>query len=234
MKKLLRFTAYLSLLLFASGCKKDAEKDATLSYSLSAINMSASLSATTSASGLPVTAGTNGSINWTSASFNISNASFSANRAGTAITLESKNINLVNALKPDSLSGKINITAGVYEAIKLKLLMTESPTLAPFILNGTYTELSGTKIPVIVQINRSQLAEFEIQRFEVATSGQYVAKVVFEMNGLVKGLTAGDFGQTVRTGSNNTILVSSTINKPLWDKLVSRLSTSVSVSFTKL
>jgi hypothetical protein len=112
--------------------------------------------------------------------------------------------------------------------------MTESATLAPFILNGTYIEVSGTKIPVIVQFNRSQLAEFEVQRFEVATSGQYVAKVVFEMNNLVKGLTASDFGQTTRTAPNNTILISSTINKPLWDKLVAKLSTSASVSFTKL
>lgn len=234
MKRSILYATYLSLFLFALGCKKDGEKDATLSYSLSAINMSASLSATASASGLPVAAGTNGSINWTSASFNISNASFSANRGGTVITLESKNINWVNALRPDSLSGKITIAPGVYEAIKLKLTMTESATLAPFILNGTYTELSGTKIPVIIQINRSQLAEFETQRFEVATGGQYVAKVVFEMNGLVKGLTASDFGQTVRTGANNTILVSSTVNKPLWDKLVSRLNASASVSFAKL
>ncbi len=234
MKNSLLFAAYLSLFFFTLGCKKDGEKDATLSYSFSAINMSASLSTTASASGVVVAAGTNGSINWTSTSFNISSASFSANRAGTTIALESKNINLVNALKPDSLSGKVTIAAGVYEAIKFKLTMTESATVPPMLLNGTYTEASGTKIPVILQINRSQLADFEAQRFEVVDGGQYVAKVVFEMNNLIKGLTASDFGLTTRTGSNNAILISSTINRPLWEKLVSKLSTSASVSFTKL
>jgi hypothetical protein len=63
MKKSLLFAAYLSVFIFTFGCKKDAEKDATLSYSFSVINRSATLSSTAALSGAVVPAETNGSIN---------------------------------------------------------------------------------------------------------------------------------------------------------------------------
>ncbi|MNK39927.1 hypothetical protein D3C87_585500 [compost metagenome] len=99
-------------------------------------------------------------------------------------------------------------------------------------LTGTYIEASGTRIPVIVQLNMTQLIKLEAPKIEIS-KGKYVARVTVELNGLVKDLTASDFGQTARTAPNNTILVTNTINRPLFEKLASRLPSILSLSMTK-
>jgi hypothetical protein len=229
-KSLLKLS--LIALLFTSCTKDEATTDTSLKYSFHAINLSSTLSTTASASGVVVTAGTNGSVNWTGVSVNVNKIEFSASHAGTTTSVELKNLNSVNALKPDSLSGKIALTSGVYEKLQFKLTMAESATNPPFILTGTYTEASGTKIPVIVQLNQSQLINLEAARIEVA-KGTYIAKVTFELNALVKGLVASDFGQTVRVGADNKIVVNSTTNRALYEKLTARLNSVASISIAK-
>ena len=219
-------------LLFAGCTKESTTADTSLKYSFSAINLSSTLGTTASASGVVVSAGTNGSINWTGASINVSKLEFNASHAGTTVSVEQKNFNSVNALKPDSLAGKVSLTSGVYEKIQFKLTMAESATNPPLILTGTYVEASGTKIPVVVQLNQSQLINLEIARLEV-DKGTYIAKVTLELNALVKGLVASDFGATTRTGTNNTIFINSTTNRALYEKLSARLASTITSSIYK-
>nr|MBC7612193.1 hypothetical protein [Pseudopedobacter sp.] len=49
----------------------------------------------------------------------------------------------------------------------------------------------------------------------------------------MKGLTATDFGQTTRSGTNNTISINATTNRPLFEKLLTRLPNALSVEITK-
>lgn len=233
MRKLYTITlAALSVLLLTNCTKKDVVADTKLSYSFSAGNLNASLSTNAGASGTVVAAGTNGSINWTTASVNIAKVEFSATKAGTPISLESKNFFLVNALKPDSLSGTVSLASGVYEHNEFNLSLSSSVSNPPLLLTGTYIEASGTKIPVRFEMNQAQVIKLEAARVEV-TSGTYLAKVNIMLNALVIGLTASDFGQTTRTGTNNMIIISNTINKTLYDKLVARFASTLSVNFSK-
>jgi len=225
------FVALLAV-LFTNCTKKEVAADTKLSYSFSAGNLSASLSSNAAASGAVVAPGTNGSINWNTASINIAKIEFSATKAGTPVSLESKNLYLVNALKPDSLSGTVSLVAGVYEHNQFNLTMSSSLTNPPLLLTGTYIEASGTKIPVRFEMIQTQLIKLEAARVEV-TSGAYLAKVTIQLNALVTGLTASDFGQTTRTGTNNTIIISNTINKALYEKLVARFTSTLSVNFSK-
>lgn len=225
-------SAALLMLLFTNCTKKEVPADTKLSYSFSASNLNASLSSNATASGAVVAPGTNGSINWTTASVNIAKVEFSATKAGTPISLESKNLYLVNALKPDSLSGTVSLVSGVYEHNQFNLTMNSSTTNPPLLLTGTYIEASGTKIPVRFEMNQPQLIKLEAARVEV-TSGTYLAKVTIQLNALVIGLTASDFGQTTRTGVNNMIVISNTINKMLYDKLITRFTSTLSVNFSK-
>lgn len=225
------FVALLAV-LFTNCTKKEVAADTKLSYSFSAGNLSASLSSNAAASGAVVAPGTNGSINWTTASINIAKIEFSATKTGTPVSLESKNLYLVNALKPDSLSGTVSLAAGVYEHNQFNLTMSSSLTNPPLLLTGTYIEASGTKIPVRFEMNQTQLIKLEAARVEV-TSGAYLAKVTIQLNALVTGLTASDFGQTTRTGTNNTIIISNTINKALYEKLIARFTSTLSVNFSK-
>ena len=233
MTKLYQITwVSLVVLLFIGCTKKETVADTKLSYSFSAGNLNASLSSNATASGAVVAAGTSGSINWATASVNVAKIEFSATKAGTPITLETKNLYLVNALKPDSLSGTVAIASGVYEHNEFSLTMSSSATNPPLLLTGTYIEASGTKIPVRFEMNQAQLIKLEAARVEV-TSGTYLAKVTIQLNALVVGLTASDFGQTTRTGTNNMIIISSTINKTLYDKLIARFTSTLSVNFAK-
>ncbi|GGH01766.1 hypothetical protein GCM10007422_15740 [Pedobacter zeae] len=213
--------------------KKETATDTKLSYSFSASNLNASLSSNASASGAVVAPGTNGSINWSTASVNVAKIEFSAIKSGSgAINLETKNLYLVNALKPDSLSGTVALASGVYENNQFNLTLASSLTNPPLLLTGTYIEASGTKIPVRFEMNQAQVVKLEAKRVEV-TAGTYVAKVTVQLNALVTGLTASDFGQTTRTGSNNMIIISSTINRALYEKLVTRFTSTLSVDFSK-
>lgn len=233
MKKIYFTIAAFFLFMCLFGCTKSSDAtDTQLSYSFNAINLNASLTANSGASGAIVPAGTPGSINWSSAGINISKVEFSATRGGNPISLETKNLYAVNALKPDSLSGTVFLSSGVYEKNEFKITVNESVSNPPLILKGTYIEASGTAIPVIAQLNISQVLKLEAPRIEIK-QGKYVARVTIELNGLVKGLVAGDFGQTTRTAPNNTILVSNTVNRALFEKLVLRLPSVLSVSMTK-
>ena len=231
MKKSLLKLAIVAL-LFSSCVKETATTETALKYSFSAINLSSTLSATATASGVPVAAGTNGSINWTGVSVNVSKLEFSATHAGAISSYELKNFNSVNALKPDSLSGNVPLTIGAYEKLQFKLTLAESATNPPLILTGTYIEASGTKIPVVVQLNQAQIINLEAARLEVS-KGIYIAKVTLELNALVKGLVASDFGQTTRTGTDNKIVVNSTTNRALYEKLITRFGSVASISLTK-
>nr|WP_121272218.1 hypothetical protein [Pedobacter schmidteae] len=232
MKKLYITFLTVGMLALVAACTKDTTStDTELSYSFNAINLNASLNSNAALSGAVVAAGTNGSINWTKAGINISKIEFSATKGGSAVSLESKNL-FANALKPDSLTGKLFLTSGVYERNEFKISLSESATNPPVILAGTYIEASGTKIPVIVQVNITQLIKLEAPRIEIA-QGKYLAKVTMELNGLVKGLTASDFGQTTRTAPNNTILVTSSTNRALFEKLLLKLPSVLSVSIVK-
>ncbi|QIL41409.1 hypothetical protein G7074_20370 [Pedobacter sp. HDW13] len=234
MTKLYHLTSALLVVVLFMGCtKKEVAADTKLSYSFSATNLNASLSSNASASGAVVAAGTNGSINWATASINVAKIEFSATKSGSgAINLETKNLYLVNALKPDSLSGTVAIASGVYEKNQFSLTLTSSVTNPPLLLTGTYIEASGTKIPVRFEMNQSQLIKLEAQRVEV-TAGTYLARVTVQLNALVTGLTASDFGQTTRTGTNNMIIISTTINKALYEKLTARFTSTLSVNFSK-
>lgn len=231
--KTLYFTiSIIYLLTLFIGCTKETTTtDAQLSYSFNAINLNASLSTNAATSGAIVAPGTNGSINWTNASVNLSKVEFDATHAGKVISLESKNL-FFNALKPDSLSGVVSLFSGIYENNEFKITMNESTTNPPLLLTGIYIEASGTKIPVTVQLNTTQLIKLQASKIEIS-KGKYIAKVTVELNGLVKGLTASDFGQTTRTAPNNTILVTNTINRALFEKLALKLPSILSLSMTK-
>ncbi|MEE1946860.1 hypothetical protein VRU48_17170 [Pedobacter sp. KR3-3] len=233
MKKLAFLAVVLWTALLASSCNKEnTTAKANLSYSFGVSNLYASLGTTAATSGTPVAQGTNGSINWTSMSLNIAKIVFNASHAGSNVAFESKNFNAVNPLQAGILSGTVSIPAGVYENIKFNLTLTENATVPIFTLNGTYIEASGTQIPVSVQFTQSQLLNYEAKRVEVV-AGDYVANVSIKINMLVTGLTRNDFGQTTRTGNNNAIVVNSTTNKALYDKLMANLASTISFDVAK-
>jgi hypothetical protein len=226
MKKLTLLISILAL-TFTACVKESGTQTTQLGYTFGATNLAASVA--TADAGAVAAPLSNRSITWTSMTVNISLIQVSAKLAGKEVSLESKDLFSINPLQPGVVLGTVAIAAGVYENVRFKLTMAESATNPPLTLNGTYTEESGTKIPISVQLNQSKLLTIEMAKFEII-KGTHLAKVNFELNNLVKGLNPSDFGQTTRTGTNNAIVVNSTTNRALYEKLSIRLANIGSVT----
>lgn len=222
-----------SLVWVISSCVKDGSStDSKLIYAANAINLSSSLKNSGSESGVVVPAGTSGSINWVSAKVNISQMEFSTNHLGANSSYTTDNVFIPDALKANFFVGEVPVSSGVYESNRFKLTLKESATAPPILLNGNYIEASGTVIPVELKFNMNQSMVLENGRIEIST-GNYIASVKLELNNLVKGLTASDFGQTTRSGTNNSISINSVANRPLFEKLLVRLPSALSINVSK-
>jgi len=216
-----------------SSCVKDGSvADSKIIYTASATNLSSSLKNSGAESGNVVQAGTNGSINWTAAKVNISQIQFSTSHLGATSAYNTDNVFIPDALKANLFIGEVPVSSGVYESNRFKLTLKESATNPAILLNGNYIEASGTVIPVELKFNMNQSMVLEKSRIEIA-SGIYVATVKVALNNLVKGLVASDFGQTTRSGTNNTISVNATLNRALYEKLLLRLPNCLSVEVNK-
>lgn len=210
------FILVAAILLYA--CEKDSVNDGQLTYNFKTSNLSASLGTTGTASGSPVAPLSNGSITWKSGTVNIQQIYFGAKKDNTPFAVEFEKLSNIDILKTSTVSGSVPIPTGIYSDIKLRLRLKESATHKPLVLAGIFTEASGTKIPVEVQFNETY--ELTLNPPQVTIKGdKYDVNVELDLSKLVKNLTISDFGQTVRSGADNMILVNSSKNIALFEKL---------------
>lgn len=232
MKKALQGVFILFSAILLTGCQKDSVNDGELTYNFKTSNLSASLSSTASASGSPVTPFSNGSITWKSGTVNIQQIYFGAKKNNTPFAVEFEKLSNIDILKTSTISGSIAIPTGTYSDIKLRLRLRESATNKPLVLLGTYTEVSGTKIPVEVQFNESY--ELTLNPPQLTIKGdKYDVNVNLDLSKLAKNLTLADFGQTTRSGADNMILINSTRNIALFEKLKANFLLIADAQITK-
>jgi hypothetical protein len=229
MKKILKTALYSISLLMLSACLKDSSNDGNLSYVFIPSGLSASLSPTASASGQVVTPLSDGSITWTSGTLNVAKIQFSGKKDQSSVNIEYTNLSVVSVLSLAAAAGSVTLPAGTYGDIQLKANLVESAVNVPLILKGTYKEANGgAAIPVEFQFNEN--LELKVNPPQIVIQGdQYTANLGLQINKLVTNLTASDFGQTVRTQPNNTILVTKTLNPALYEKLRNNLSSTIKV-----
>lgn len=232
MKKALKVIFILVTTICLSACEKDSVNDGELTYNFKTTNLSASLGTTGSTSGSPVTPLSNGSITWNSGAVNIQQIYFGAKKDNTPFAVEFEKLSNIDILKTSTVSGSVPIPTGTYSDIKLRLRLKESATNKPLVLLGTYTEVSGTKIPVEVQFNETY--EFTLTPPQITIKGdKYDVNVTLDLSKLAKNLTLSDFGQTVRSGTDNMILVNSTKNIALFEKVKMNLVLIANAQITK-
>lgn len=194
--------------------------------------LNASLSTTASASGQVVAPLSDGSITWTSGTLNVAKIQFSGKKEQSAVNIEYSNLSVVNILSLGAAAGSVTLPAGTYTDVALKVNLVQSTDHVPLILKGTYKEANGgAAIPVEFQFNEN--IELKVTPPQIIIKGdKYIANIGLGLNKLVTNLIASDFGQTVRTQPNNTILVTTTINRALYEKLRTNLSSAAKVEIT--
>ncbi|HCN83015.1 MAG TPA: hypothetical protein DIT07_05255 [Sphingobacteriaceae bacterium] len=224
--------ALLSAIILLGACQKDSLSGGQLSYVFKPTNLAASVGTTTAASGLVVAANSNGSMTWTSGTLNVQKVQLSAKKDQVATSFEYSNLTNIDILNTGTVSGSVSLPDGTYDAIEIKLNLVQSNTNVPLVLKGTYTETSGTKIPVEVQFNEAY--DLKLNPPQLVIKGdKYTANVTLDLTKMMTGLVANDLGQTTRTQPNNTILVTSSINAALYAKLKANLLLVPSVLIAK-
>jgi hypothetical protein len=232
MKKVFKTVLLLGGILLAS-CQKDPLNDGQLNYVFIPSSLSASLGSTASASGQVVAPLSDGSITWTSGTLNVAKIQFSAKKDQSEVSIDYNNLSVVNILSLGAAAGSVTIPTGTYSNISLKAKLIESTTNVPLILKGTYKEANGgAAIPVEVQFNETM--ELKVNPPAMTIKGdKYVANIGIELNKLATNLIRSDFGQTTRTQPNNTILVTPTLNRALYEKLRANLLACAKVEIVK-
>lgn len=232
MKKALQSILIVFFAIVLNACQKDSVNDGELTYNFKTSNLSASLSSTASASGTPVAPLSNGSITWKSGTVNIQQIYFGAKKDNTPFAVEFEKLSNIDILKVSTVSGSVAIPTGTYSDIKLRLRLKESSTNKPLVLLGTYTEISGTKIPVEIQFNETY--ELTLTPPALTIKGdKYDVNVNLDLSKLAKNLTLSDFGQTTRSGADNMILVNSSKNVALFEKLKANFLLIADAQITK-
>ncbi|MDO8994070.1 MAG: hypothetical protein Q7U83_13445 [Daejeonella sp.] len=231
MNRIIKLIGLFMIQLSILSCQKDSVGDGKLTYTFKPVNLSASLSSVSSASGQAVSAGSNGSINWTTGRFNVHQIELSGKKDGTSISIEHKDLTDVDILKLGTISGTVTLPVGTYKDIEVKLKFAISDTKRPLTLVGKFIETSGTQIPVEVHFNETLVLQKNVSSISI-NGDKYTADIILEVNNLVKNLTLSDFGQTTR-GTNGSIFVSNTVNTALYNKLKANLSLVPAVTITR-
>lgn len=205
--------------IVVSSCEPAAESKNRVTYQLKPANFTASVGASVSGSGLIVALNTASSITWEEGTLNIQEIDFEAKKDGNAVEYEYKQLANVN-LSGASALGSVTLPDGTYDEVELKLEFKKSAT-APIRLKGTYTDLSGAKTPIELQLNEDLEIEVKAEDL-VVEADDHLARINMELNKLLANISISDL--TMATKTNGTVVINSTSNTGIYAKMKASLN----------
>lgn len=226
---------YGSLILVAgmilSSCtKENSTGDGKLSYKVKPANFTASVGPTVAGSGLIVAVNSNSSLTWTSGNLNISEIDFEAESKSAEIEYELKQAFNVDLFNLSPVLGSITLPDATYEEVELKLVLKKSATSnIPLTLKGSYTDGSGTKIPVEFYFNEDFEVEVEAENIIVSGTNDYLGLINVQLNKFLTNVISADLSGAAKT--NGVIVISSTSNMELYAKLKANLNAFADCDF---
>lgn len=229
--------ASLAVLLTAflfSSCTKKEDAPAFLSPQISfALNTDNSLniqtfgSTASSGNGLMVgTTLTNASVTFTSGVANIAAFKLEAKRNNMKIEITTKNLTNVDLFGLNQLLATVPIDTGTYKEIEIKAVLAKTTTTnLPLVLKGYFTTKGGTQVPLEFNFNDNAVLRAEVENIHLDGKKDLATTISLHLNKLLANITAADIDHTTRI--NNTILISSTVNVDLYNKILANLASSV-------
>lgn len=214
-----------------SSCtKENSTGDGKLSYKVKPANFTASVGPTVAGSGLIVAVNSNSSLTWTSGNVNVSEIDFEAKSKSAKIEYELKQAFNVDLFNLSSVLGSITLPDATYEEVELKLVLKKSATSnIPLTLKGSYTDGSGTKIPVEFYFNEDFEAEVEAENIIVSGTNDYLGLINVQLNKFLTNVVSADLSGATKT--NGVIVISSTSNMELYAKLKANLNAFADCDF---
>lgn len=221
---------FFSLFIFTACTKSKDSNDAELTYKVQPSNLTASVGTTVSESGLIVSVNSNSSLTWKAGFITIEQLSFEAKRENSEIEYKLKKSPTVDLFKQSQMLGSINLPAGTYNEVELKLVLQKQTTGDAFGLNGVYTDETGKQTPLDFHYNEDLTFDIEAENLTVNTAADYTGVLKLELNKLLSGLSASDF-KLASKNANGVIVISSTSNVELFNKMKSNLNSLPKAEF---
>lgn len=217
-------------LILSSCTKENSTGDGKLSYKVKPANFTASVGPTVAGSGLIVVVNSNSSLTWTSGNVNVSEIDFEAESKSAKIEYELKQAFNVDLFNLSPVLGSITLPDATYEEVELKLVLKKSATSnIPLTLKGSYTDGSGTKIPVEFYFNEDFEAEVEAENIIVSGTNDYLGLINVQLNKFLTNVVSADLSGAAKT--NGVIVISSTSNMELYAKLKANLNAFADCDF---
>lgn len=217
-------------LILSSCTKENSTGDGKLSYKVKPANFTASVGPTVAGSGLIVAVNSNSSLTWTSGNVNVSEIDFEAKSKSAKIEYELKQAFNVDLFNLSPVLGSITLPDATYEEVELKLVLKKSATSnIPLTLKGSYTDGSGTKIPVEFYFNEDFEAEVEAENIIVSGTNDYLGLINVQLNKFLTNVVSADLSGATKT--NGVIVISSTSNMELYAKLKANLNAFADCDF---
>jgi hypothetical protein len=212
-------------------CTKDKStsvaSSADVAFAMSADNAASSLT-TTSVSSMQTNAivVTNASVKWTSAIANISRFKLEAKKNNQEVEITTKNISNLDLLAIDPATVTAKIDTGTYKQIEVKVfLVKSSDTNIPLTFKGTFTTSGGAAVPIEFDYNDNAILKAEIENVSVDATTDVTAKLSFHLNKLLTAISSSTIDAATRT--NGTIVISSTSNPFLYNKMIANVLLSL-------
>jgi len=237
MKKLIPSSALMIVLtaFLLSSCKKNdsaASSSAQLSFAMNTDNSASST--TSSATVVNNTVSTSAialsgsNVTLTSGTANIAAFKLEAKKNGVSKEIITKNLTNVDLFALSQTLANTTIDTGTYKEVEIRVLLTKTTsTNFPLILKGYFTTKAGTQVPLEFDYNDDALLKAEAENVHVDGTQDLSTTVSLHLNKLLANITATDIDQTTRT--NSTILISSTVNVSLYNKILVNFASSIGV-----
>lgn len=211
-------TLFCSALLFTACSKDDNSSGAELTYKLEPANLTASVGASISESGLTVHINSNSSLTWNAGYVTISQLNFEAKKDGSEIEYKLPKKTTIDFFQENHEFGSVKIAPGTYDEVELKLVLKKQTTGNVFALSGEYTNELGQKTPVEFNYNEDLSLNVEAEDLTVSTSTDYTGLLTLQLNKLLSGVSSSDFRSAAKD-ANGKIVISSASNVELFNKI---------------
>ena len=221
---------FCSALLLSACSKEENTSGGKISYKMEPVNLTASVGATVSESGLIVDINANSSLTWEAGYVTIHELDFEAKKENSEIEYKLSKPVTVDIFKLDQEFGSIKIPAGTYEEIEFELELKKQTTGNVFAVSGIYKDASGTETPVEFNYNEDVNLKLEVENLTVTTSEDYTGLLTLQLNKLASHLSSADFDAASKNGTG-TIVISSTSNTGLYNKIKAGLASFIKAEF---
>ncbi len=213
--KLHSFLAATAICALLASCKKENNSTggSNVNYQLTASDLSSLPGITASDNS---TLRTDATITWNSGFANVTELRFEARNKDNDITYRSKTDRRIDLFNPGTSAGSILIPSGDYDQVKFIAALAPANGEPALQLTGTY---NGT--PVILEVSQPIEIRGVQKNVTVTDNNGYTAITNLDLSNLFADVPSGMLNNATRT--NGQIIISSSSNQNIYNKLVKHL-----------